>query len=475
MTKSLIKWTCLTLLALGGTLWLINWWAGRPLFIDEANVVRNLYDRSFSGLLRPLDHQQYAPPLYLIIAKACGEVFGFGERALRLPALFGGVLAVAGLVLAGKKMHLGWWVLLPLALIFVNPEVLRYVGEVKPYSIDLGVAAGLTAMALDRRRYGWAAWCIAGIIGVWLSLPAVFVLGAAGTGFLLFPLAQQQEEQQKERLIWLGIGAAWLLSFAALYFTVLRPAIGSSYLNTYHEVYFLPLPQQDYPWEQLGELLVSLPKLTFGFTALAIFFGSAALLIGWLTGTGFHRILFAGPLLLVVVVSGFGYYSMIPRLMLFVLPGLWLMATEGSKHIFATTILAGFWKYGFVFTWLLVLAGTNVLRHFRSPLTFSDARRLTTEFNEDYQPVLHHGVVPAYDYYQRIHPDTRQDAPGEVQEGDLRTQEFPGKYVLLYDVLTQGNIRESAQRDSIWATARGCQVRTEAMFRAKALYLDCDQ
>jgi hypothetical protein len=474
MSKSL-KWSCLVLIVLGGTLWLINWWAGRPLFLDEANVARNLFDRSFSGMFSPLDHRQYAPPLYLVMAKVCGELFGYGERALRLPALAGGVLAIYGLILASKSLNLGWWLLLPLALAFLNPEVLRYVGEVKPYSIDLGVAALLTAMALTKQRFSWVLWSLVGVLAAWLSLPAVFVLAAAGAALFLFAEARERKQQRGKRLIWLGIGACWLFSFAVLYFTVLRPAIGSSYLNTYHEIFFLPFPQQNYPWEQLGKLLLSLPKLAFGFTTISIFFGTAALAIGWLRSSWFQRTLFMGPVLVALAVSGFGYYSMIPRLLLFVLPGLWLLAAIGSKHIFETTTLPGYWKYGFIVIWLFVLGGTNVVRHYWQPLTFSDTRQLTTTIEEGYTPVLHHGVVPGFDYYQRIHPETRNETPPEVREGDIRLQDFPGKYVLLYDVLTQGNIRQSVQADSIWATARGCKVRTVAMYRAKAVYVECEE
>jgi hypothetical protein len=406
-------------------------------------------------------------------AKAFGEFFGFGERALRLPALLGGILAIGGLVLAGKRLKLGWWLLLPLALAFLNPEVLRYVGEVKPYSIDLGVAALLTAMALDRKRYKWSTWMAIGALAVWLSLPSVFLLGAVGISFLAVPIEQALKKQQRERISWIIVITCWLVSFAVLYFMVLHPAIGSAYLNNYHDAYFLPFPQKDYPWSQLSDLLLSIPKLTFGFTVIAIFFGTGSLLIGWLKSSWFQRILFTGPLMLVLAASGFGFYSLIPRLMLFILPGLWLMAALGSKHVFETTTLPGYWKYGFVLIWLFVLGGTNVVRHYWHPLSFSDARQLTTKIDKGYTPILHHGVVPTFDYYQRIHPETRQKNAHEAQSADIRDQEFPGKYVLLYDVLTQGNIRESAQRDSIWAVARGCKVRTAAMFRAKALYLEC--
>jgi len=77
------------LIGAGLLLWLINWWHARPVFIDEANVARNLFDRSFTGFFQPLDHQQYAPPFFMVVSKLCGELFSYGERALRLPAIAG--------------------------------------------------------------------------------------------------------------------------------------------------------------------------------------------------------------------------------------------------------------------------------------------------------------------------------------------------------------------------------------------------
>lgn len=61
-----------------------------------------------------------------------------------------------------------------------------------------------------------------------------------------------------------------------------------------------------------------------------------------------------------------------------------------------------------------------------------------------------------------------------MSAGDIREMNFPGRYVLLYDVLTQGNIRESMRADRKWATQRGCKESTVAMFRAAAVYVDCE-
>jgi hypothetical protein len=457
-----LSWAIIGLIGLGVLLWLINWWAGRPLFIDEANVVRNLHDRSFADLFSPLDHRQYAPPLYLVLAKACGALFGYGERSLRLPALLGGAMTIYGLMVGGRALKLGWWILLPLGLLFVNPTVLRFIGEVKPYALDLGVAAMLLGFGLRGARPDWR-WAVGGVLAVWLSLPAIFVLAALGLYNFLCT-------GDRARLKWLPIGATWLTSFALLYFLVLQDSVGSKYLNTYHNDFFFPTPGSEGFWKQSGSLLISLPKLAFGFTTISIIVGlfmSAAIVLprkelthGWLLL----------PTLLVIIASAFGFYSLIPRLLLFTLPGWWLLAALRSKQLsgrFSPTV-----GYIVLLLWLLVLAGTNVLRYYTSPQTFSDSRRLVRELKPGYTPILHHSVVPAYDYYFRIHPGHPEGIPSK-EEGNIKDANFPGKYVLLYDVLTQGNIRESMQQDSIWAAERGCKVRTEAMFRAKAVYVDC--
>lgn len=467
------KWALWALITAGTVLWLINWWAGRPLFIDEANVARNLYDRSFAELFSPLDYRQYAPPLYLALAKASGELFGYGERALRAPALLGGLLAIVGLYRAGRALQLGWWLLLPLALLFVNPEVLRYTGEVKPYAIDLGVAAMLLALALERPAKSTRFWMLTGVTVCWLSLPSVFVLGGIALTNFLCTGVRAQKSRHKERMHWVITGFCWLLSFGLLYLLVLRPSIGSSYLNNYHDAWFFPLPQPDYPWQQLGQILFALIKLTFGFTLLAVLLGSAIFLTGWLRSDREHWLLFTLPLLLVILAAGFGYYSLLPRLILFTLPGSWLLATLGSKYLFGRITKTGYWRYTLVAGIVLMLGGTNVVRHFWSPLTFSDSRRLVTELQAGYTPIMHHSAVPGFDYYRRILPEHKQDTI-PAAESNIREQALPGKYVLLYDVLTQGNIRESMRSDSIWAAERGCRVRTTAMFRAKAVYVTCE-
>lgn len=459
---------------LGTVLWFINWWANRPLFIDEANVARNLYELNFAAFFTgPLRYEQYAPPLYLAIAKASGELFGYGERALRLPALLSGLITLLALWRAGYCLKLGWWALLPVALLVINPTVLRYVGELKPYAGDLAVATVLIWMGLSRRTIPWWGWIVGGVTATWLSLPSIFVLAGLGLTNFLCPQRPRQK-MSLQRLQWLAIGLFWLAAFGVLYVTVLRSSVGSGYLRTYHQDYFFPLPGSDYPWRRLLSLLMSLVKTSFGFTAVAIAFGVVTTVAGLATSSWRNLTLLCTPLVLVLLVSGFGFYSLLPRLLLFALPGWWLIAAAGSKAIYAH-IAPKKGRYLLLIGWLIVLFGSNVIRHFWSPLSFSDARQLVAAATVEGQPIpyLHPAAEPVFRYYRDIHPER----PAQYVDARLLSPKdtlFPTNYVLLYDVLTHPDNLRDKENDIKRATARGCKVRTKAMFRAAAVYVSCD-
>jgi hypothetical protein len=449
----------------GVLLWMINWYAARPLFIDEANVARNLYDRNFGQLFSPLDHDQYAPPFYLVLAKICGEVFGYGERALRIPSILGGLLTLIGLFIAGEKLELGKWGILPIALLFVNPTVLRFVGELKPYALDMGIAAMLIALAVYRSKPSWH-WALLGVTLIWFSLPVVFVLAAISITSIWYGSWQDFKR-------WIFIILSWLGSFFLLYSILLKPSIGSSYLNDFHSTFFFPLPTtQGFNIKQAATLLLGQPRLAFGFTVAAIAWGSVISVFALAKAPRKVSLLLLLPVLIVFLVSATKNYSLIPRLMLFTLPGWWLLAAVGTAMLYrnlAKTILL---KFGIVLLWSIVLLGTNVVKSYYSPLVFSDGKRLATEIDPGYIHIVHSSAAPTYDYYTRIHPETRTTNQNRVKSNNLQDQVESESYVALYDVLTQNSIVERVTQDSTWASTQGAtEIRVVSMFRAKALYV----
>ncbi len=444
------------LIACGLLLWGINLLYGRPLFIDEANVARNLYDRGFGELFLPLAYEQYAPPLYLVLAKALGEILGYGELPLRLPAFLGGLVGVYGLVRAGEHLRLGYWGLLPLALLFVNPVVLRYVTEVKPYGLDLGVAAGLIALHLRTRAVRLRSWTVVGVLSPWLSLPSVFVLAAIGLDGL------------RKRRRWLWPIGAWLLSFGLLYGLVLRASVGSSYLNAYHAAYFLPWPSSWAALARVGDLGQGILRASVGYTAIGLLWGGALLVIGAWQLRGEHRWLLL-PLLLVVAASALRQYSLLDRLLLFVLPTLWLILAVAARQIFEWVPRAG--KIGFAGICLIVLGGTNIYLSYFRPVRFGDGRRLTERLAAAPVTYVHPEAYPVVDYYLRIHP--RPVRPEGSMTVGLPLGVTPADYQVLFDVTTEGRIANTARRTAEEAAARGCKVKRGKLFRAEALRIRC--
>ena len=442
------------LLAAGGVLWTINLLYNRPLFMDEANVVRNLYDRSYANLSTPLDHEQYAPPLYLLWTKILGELFGYREWVLRIPAFLGGLLAVYGMWKISKKILNEYWSLLPLAFLFGNPIVLRYVTEVKPYGLDLGISALLLALHLRTRPLSPVAWLVVGVFCPWFSLPSVFVLAAIGLRGLRY--------DRRYLLPILG----WLASFALLYVQVLRPSVGSDYLNDFHRDYFIPAVLDGEGLARLGRITRRLLRLSFGVTWVAIVWGGVLIVTGLLLRPRLLWLLL--PLLIVVAASSLRLYSLMDRLMLFVLPGVWLFAAATAQRLAGLARSKGL-RGLVVGLCLLTAGGGNIWHRYWTPERTGDGRRLAALAAQP-DVYLDLSAVPVVDYYARIHPHTRFTAvPLEASSPPAGAV----RYTVLFDVTTERTILEQAKKVEERAAARGCNVLVEELFRARGVQVRC--
>jgi hypothetical protein len=186
--------------------------ANRSLWTDEACLAVNLASRSFSGLCRPLDHNQGAPLLFLWAERFAVQMLGGRESALRLIPLLSGIATLV-LFLQFARRHLTTAAgLIALATLAFAKDLLRYSAEVKQYSTDATVALVLLWLAArvlnatdgDRhelQREGRAfrghraraliAFTGVSALAVWLSHPAVFVVAASGAALFLvaFPAA----------------------------------------------------------------------------------------------------------------------------------------------------------------------------------------------------------------------------------------------------------------------------------------------
>ncbi len=125
---------------IGITLRLLMFFQNRNLIIDEANIVRNLYERDFTELLQPLKYEQYAPPLFLWIEEILSLIFGYGEKALKLYPMLCGIAALFVFWHLMKRLVYESAIWLPLALMAFSPYVIEFSTTIKQYMPDALIA-----------------------------------------------------------------------------------------------------------------------------------------------------------------------------------------------------------------------------------------------------------------------------------------------------------------------------------------------
>lgn len=203
-------------LAVGVAVRVRQWWHGRSFWLDEVYVVQNLDRLDGRALLGPLSNFQVAPHGWLWLVDETNRGDLAGEQWLRLlPLLFGcaTLLAVAGL--ATQLFRSRWAVLAAVALAALVPALVYYSDEVKQYSADAAVVAGLMLLTLlavrDPRADRLALWAGGVTVGVWLSTAAILVAPALGA--LL--LAAVIRHGRRLVLMFLAFAAAAAVSVAA--------------------------------------------------------------------------------------------------------------------------------------------------------------------------------------------------------------------------------------------------------------------
>src|ERR1043165_7457530 len=140
-------------LAVGVALRVAYFFSGRSLWIDEARLALNGASRSYRDLLRPLDYDQAAPPLFLWAEKLMTQLLGVHERAFWLLPFICGIGAMLLFVPLARRFLPGWPGVLAAASGSVAPTLMHYSAVAKPYMGDLTVALAVmvaTGAWIDR-------------------------------------------------------------------------------------------------------------------------------------------------------------------------------------------------------------------------------------------------------------------------------------------------------------------------------------
>jgi hypothetical protein len=193
----------------------------KPFWRDEAWVA------SLSG--EPLDWTMSGPrkavPVgFLAVTRLMGGLPLPPEIALRLLPLAAGLAAI--LVVATLVRRLGGGRTTAVLALFLGAGLqglIYYSRELKPYSLDLLLAALVPLLSLDtlhsrapfaRRRPAWAGLAVVALVAPWLSFGSVFCLSAT---FALATVFWWRRAHSEARGAWVVILLLWLLSFGALF------------------------------------------------------------------------------------------------------------------------------------------------------------------------------------------------------------------------------------------------------------------
>lgn len=216
----------------------------RSLWLDEIWAALNIVERSFLGLLRPLDYAQSAPVGFLWLERLAVVTGGVNELTLRFFPLLAGCLLLVALWMLARRLLDIRYATLCLAFAALAPILIYFSNEVKPYIVDALVATVLVWLTLDvleapDSARAWRRLAIGGVLAILLSTPAVFGLAGVGVALVAHPAIG------RTRAGWMRLvstGAAWLLVFALGYFMIYRSTANSDYMQRIWSDAFLYLP-----------------------------------------------------------------------------------------------------------------------------------------------------------------------------------------------------------------------------------------
>jgi hypothetical protein len=335
-TSRVVQIVVPVLIAIAIALRLAYYIANPPVSVDEVDLALNLMHRSYSGLLGRLDFNQAAPAGFLALQKLTVDSLGPTPYALRLIPLVAGIVSSVLIYPVAARIVGRRAAIIALALFAVSDPLMSFAATNKQYSIDVAVALGLYAVALslpDRTtlRRG-VVFALSGIVAVWLSHPAAFVLGGIG---MTFVIASVRGRRWRETGMFVAVGAAWLVSFVVAYLLTRSSTeqIQHSIAATGNSVFggnTKPGVLQTYGG--IVRNLLGIPAFAHGVrTAIAVMMIAVALVglaVLWRSRWA-HAALLVLPLAFVFVATEARLYPDEPRTFLFLVPVLLILVAEG--------------------------------------------------------------------------------------------------------------------------------------------------
>jgi len=326
-----------------------QYWLNRSLWLDEAFLAVN-FDKTFLELLQPpLNYSDsiIVPPGFLIITKLIVTLLGNTDFVLRFFPFLCSVISLWLFYQLAKLTISASAIPLALFLFAISGNLIYYASDFKQYSSDVTITLILFILAVHLLKSTVTnnkllLLTIVGTLAVWFSHPAAFVLAAIGSYLGIFYLINKQGTL----VIKFGlISLIWLSSFLGMYLFIVGVNIEASPIGEYLVHFwqdgeaFMPSPGSV---ATLKWIYQSYFKMFNNPGSLGITFLAGILFIVGCISLGFQRksslFLLVLPIIIVMVVSFFHYYPFLDRMILFLLPSIYLIIAESIIQIQITLL-----------------------------------------------------------------------------------------------------------------------------------------
>lgn len=434
---------------------------------DELAVTLNLINRSTIDLItKPLDYEQAAPFGFVLLVKTLISIFGQSEYVLRFIAFAAGCLSLILMQSLLSKTVSKYGNIFALAAFAFGNTLIYYSAELKQYSSDVLLCVLLLLVFFQHVSKkttvkDFVLLAALGATALCFSYPALFVL--AGIGMTLFV----HYWKDRQRSLWtIRTGTIWAVTFLAIYFLLLRHQTQDPYLITFWDnlLSFMPMP----PWRELSWF----PKAASGLFFVVAGLSSHLILVVplYILGLwGFWRekrwqwiLALTIPIGLNIIVSGFQKYPFHGRLILYVLPLIFVVLGKGIDfliNLIRNRVLANI-----AFAVLIILLLWPVIPTTKSYLiTHSylqdDLKPVLSYMEENKQDsdqvYVYHYIQQPYDYYasaynlEGLPVVVGQDNSGDAKkyQEELSTLPRGQRIWFVFSFVHEARIRKGVKRD----------------------------
>ena len=408
------KYSTLLIISLGIILRLSQYLYNRSLWLDEAHLANNIINLSYVELTNYIKGV-YAPIGFLWTEKFFSQLLGHSEYSLRLFPLLSGILSLFLFYKLSKYFLNNKSALIALSLFVLTDSLIYYSSEVKQYSSDVlfFLIIYLTMIGYQRiknkKMTSLFLPAIVGMLSVWFSQPAIFILSGLGLTFLLSAFIKRHLPQLK---YYTFITSCWIISFLTYYFSFLRPSLtDKGLLDFWNYAFppFLPISFNNLIWYKETFLALFSAKL-LGLTFLWL--GVPALFLGFFLL--YHRknefLLLVLPITITFFASALHLYPFADRFILFLIPSFLIIISLGLERMvnFGRQSSRRSIKFAVIviLTLLLFHPILNASYYSFHPRTAEEIKPVLEYFQKNRQNediiYLYYGAIPAFDYYQNL-------------------------------------------------------------------------